>query len=607
MKQLYTIALGVIGLPLAAQTVPGSAWPAHPEEKHAGGPGSLVPAPSAGAPKGTSYFTENFDNGLNGWTVNTPDGTVDWDITGTGPGPTSSTYPVPPLNTSTPGGWAIVDDDYLGTNGISTETWLVSPVIDLSAAPANLKVEFDQYFQEWQTDHCYVGVTTDGGGSWNEVEINEGVGRDGRPNPELIDVDISAWVAGDPSNVQLRFKYVSIWDYGWQIDNVVIKDLPANDMALLRTKQTGFDFDNTGLANIEYSIYPAEQVREMQLQGTLKNKGYLPQTGAMLNVVVDGPGGQELNTSSSAQDYAPTVEDIVAINGFTPSGDLGGYTIDFSVSQNETDDVPSNNAMSSIFSVSQYEWAQDDGSCTGSQSQGINNVGDQFELGNYFDVVNPGSQLEGIKVALHESTTVGALIYGVLYDIDLGYITQTDDYEVQAADLNPIGGSDFVTLPLLQPEDLTDGTAYCVMVGCYGGAEDVAFCTSGISDPQVSIIRYPNSDENFFVTKTPMVRAMLGGVIGIEEQDGVLAGSIATWPNPANGEATVSMTLRSSAVVGIEIVDAVGRIVRTRDLGRIPAGPLRTTLDVSDLRTGLYTCLVHSGRQQRTARMNVVH
>ncbi|MCB9170991.1 MAG: T9SS type A sorting domain-containing protein [Flavobacteriales bacterium] len=606
MKQLYTIALGILGLPLMAQQVHHAPWPPLPQEKHTGGMGSPVLNNASGVLKGTSYFSENFDGGLNGWTVNTPVGTVNWDITSTGPGPTTSTYPVPPLNSSTPGGWAIVDDDYLGTSGVSSETWLVSPVIDLSLAPTNLKVEFEQYFQEWQTDHCYVGVTTDGGGSWNEVEINEGVGRDGRPNPELVDVNISPWVANDPANVQLRFRYVSTWDYGWQIDNVVIKDLPANDMALTYTKQTSFDFGNTGLENIEYSIYPIEQIREMQLHGGLKNKGYLPQTGAVVNAVVTGPNGQELSTMTNGVDYAPAVADTVVIDGYVPSGDIGDYSIALSVVQNETDDVPSNNTMTSTFAVSQYEWAQDDGICMSTQAQGPNNEQDQYELGNYFDVVQQGSQIEGVKVALHESTTPGALIYGVLCDIDLGYIALTDDHEVQANELNPIGGSNFITLPFAEPLDLDAGTAYCVMVGYYGGAEDMVFCTSGISDPQVSIIRYPASDEQFFVTKTPMVRALLGGVIGIDEPAGPITGAVRIWPNPATDASTIAFTLQQSADVSVRLMDALGRVVRDQKLGRMPIGRSTHQLDMNALAPGLYTYLLLADGQRRTGHVSVI-
>ncbi len=47
----------------------------------------------------------------------------------------------------------MIDDDYEGTNGMATEAYLITPVIDLSGAPTDLKLEFDQYFQEWQNDN----------------------------------------------------------------------------------------------------------------------------------------------------------------------------------------------------------------------------------------------------------------------------------------------------------------------------------------------------------------------------------------------------------------------------------------------------------------------
>jgi hypothetical protein len=178
----YAVGLALLPCALMAQSDPDLPLPEHKPGKHQGYPDARSTQGSSA--RETDYYFEDFDNGLNGWTITTPVGSVNWELTSTGPGPTPSTYPVPVLNTSTPGGWMIVDDDYLGIPGQATETWLVSPVIDLSEAPVFLKVEFDQYFQEWEADHCYAGVSTNGGVTWSEVEINEGVGRDGRPNPE---------------------------------------------------------------------------------------------------------------------------------------------------------------------------------------------------------------------------------------------------------------------------------------------------------------------------------------------------------------------------------------------------------------------------------------
>ena len=600
MERTLTLVPCLLALGLAAQTTVQPV-PAHPEHKHAGPAGAVMGIP--GMAKGNTYYSEDFDNGLNGWTVNTLAGTVDWEVTSSGPGPTSSTYPVPALNSSTPTSWMMVDDDFYGTPGVATETWLVSPVIDLSTAPANLKVEFEQYFQEWEEDHCYVGVSTDGGTTWDEVEINEGVGRDGRPNPEVVDVNISAWVANDPANVQLRFRYTSIWDYGWQVDNVIITDLPANDMALIRTWRTGFDFDNTGLANIDYDIYPAEQLREMQLRGLMRNKGYDTQTGVSLDFEVLGPNGSEFTSSSNPQTLAPTAEADELVNGFTPSGAIGEYLINYTVTQDQTDDIPANNEVSRAFEVSTNLWAQDDGTCTSTQSQGPDNANDAYEVGNYFDIVNAGSQLVSIQMAVHESSTLGSFVYGIVYDINTDFVEVTDDHELTAGDLTAVGGAtNWITLDLPAPLDLSDGTAYLIMAGSYGGSDPVVFCTAGISDPQVSIIRYPNSDETFFVTKTPMVRAVLAGPASIGE-NALLAADVRTWPNPAGDQVSFAFELREAAGVTLELHDALGRHVISQDLGRMAAGEHRRDIALNGLAPGTYTWTLSADGLRRTGTL----
>ena len=89
--------------------------------------------------------------------------------------------------------------------------------------------------------------------------------------------------------MQLRFRYVSTCDYGWQVDNIVIRDLPNNDMALLRARNTAFDFANTGFDYMDYTMYPLCQLGELVPNATMMNKGFLQQTGVTLNVSVDGP------------------------------------------------------------------------------------------------------------------------------------------------------------------------------------------------------------------------------------------------------------------------------------------------------------------------------
>jgi hypothetical protein len=607
MNRHYAILAILLHAPLLAQQV-AQPLPLHPEGRHSGqAPAAKTPA---GAPKGSSYYTETFDSSLNGWTVVSGVGNVDWAWTNTGPGPTSSTYPVPVLNTSTPSGWAIFDDDYLGQSGVQAGSSLISPVIDLSSAPANLRLEFDQYFQEFSDAlvETWVGVSTDGGTTWNETLLNEGVGRDGRPNPELMDLNISAWVAANPANVQLRFRYLATWDYGWQLDNINISDLPNNDMGLLSARKTGFDFVNTNLADIDYSIYPVEQVRPMLLHAKVKNKGFDAQTGVVLGGSVDGPGGNEFSgISNTVAVSAPDQVDSLAVEGFTPSGDIGTYTVNITVAQNETDGNQGNNVSSETFQVDPCIWAHDDGVCQQLQTAGPDNLTDQMEVGNYFDVANDGSFLYAIEVAMHEDTPPGTLIYAVVRDENLDEVAISDEVEVDASALNGIGGSNFITILLNDPLELVQGNLYCMMVGGFGGADQISVCTSGISDAQVSILSYPQAPtpNTFYVTKTPMVRGVLSAAcagVGIDEPSGLVSGTQA-WPNPFSEQVDIRFELASASDVIVEIRDMTGRLVRTESLGRRAAGTQQVQLNGAQLADGVYSYTITAGGQRTSGTL----
>lgn len=586
-------------------------FPMHPDRgMH---PATDVKMP-LGAPKAADYYSETFDNDLNGWTASPIQGDLEWMWTNTGPGTTTSTYPVPPLNTT--GGWAMVDDDFFGSGGQSTDLSITSPVIDLSAAPPNLKLEFDQYFQEFQNDHCFVGVTTDGGATWTEIEVNEGVGRDNRPNPESIDINISDFVAADPSHVQIRFRYASTWDYGWQIDNVTISDLPSNDMALVQPRQTSFTFDPitnaASLLNIDYSIYPLEQTRPMLLHAKVRNKGYVAQHNVVFSVTVDGPGGTVFTGSSDPiAEVLPNTEDSVAVEGFTPDA-VGTYTVHYSLTQDETDEITNNNSAETGFAVGDCIWAGDDGACQQFQSQGLNFEGEGMEAGNFFDVVGEMSVLYAIDVAVFDNATVGAFLYGMVRanDADNTPLAQSDDHEILASELSGIGEAKFIRLTLSEPLTLQPDEAVLLMAGGYGGSDIVNVCTSGLSDPQVSIVFYPNSDVDphiFFTTQTPMVRAVLdpncSGAIGINEVPSQVSGVVVA-PNPFADQAELRFTMKESAQVRITVQDVTGRIVTAKDLGTLSAGPQRFTLDGNKLDQAAYSYTIHVGGR-RTSGMFV--
>jgi hypothetical protein len=606
MKVPYTALLVLAALTGQAQLQ----LPELPQDRN----GYRAPArnmPTSGE-RGSAFYSESFDSSLNGWTVVTTEGAVNWKWTSTGPGTTASTYPVPVLNSSTPSGWAIIDDDFDGVAGASTNSSIVSPVIDLSGAPVNLKVEFDQYFQEFQLDQTFVGVSTDGGTTWNETEINIGVGRDGRPNPELVDVNISAWVAANPSNVQLRFRYQSTWDYGWQVDNIAIRELPANDMALVRAKNTAFDYENTEFNFMDYSVYPVSQLAELNPSTTLRNKGFNAQTGVRSSLVVDGPGGNEVNVQTNPATYAPGEETTLPSPAYTPSGALGEYTMTYTVTQDQTDEVPSNNTVVNRFTVSQSVYAHDNGVVDNFQIQGPDNLSEGFEVGNYF-VLQQAAYLTAIQVAIHEDTPVGGTVYGAIYfpsaaateHPDLIELTST--VTITQAHLNPIGGSTFISMPFSTPVQLDADQPYFVVAGSFDGPDNVHFATSGISDPQVSNIHYPAlaADFQFFITKTPMVRMVISTDVGTEDLSGngtVLGGNL---PNPFSDVTRIPFTLEAATQVSLLVSDVTGKLLVQQDLGTLASGEHSVLFDADQLAAGVYTYTLVAGSDRWSRRMVV--
>lgn len=610
MERLYAWPLGLITLCATAQS--HVVLPLHPLEKH----GYHQPCVKGerGVPKGSAFYTENFDTDLNGWTATSDAGTVVWHWTNTGPGPTSSQYPVPPMNTTS--GWAMFDDDYEGETGQFNESSLVSPVIDLSSAPVNLRLSFDQYYQVYDEDlvDVWVGVSTDDGANWDDLLINDGVGRDGRPNPEAVDVNISDLVAANPSNVRIRFRYAATWDYGWQVDNIAIDELPENDMALLSAFTTAFDFASTASDAQPYTIYPFAHLVTLEATSKAKNKGYMAQTGVVSTMNITGPNGDDFTSATTATDIDPGLEYTDLFEPFEPNGQLGAYQAEFTITQNETDQIPENNSLTRNFSVSANTYALDNGVVDNFQRQAPDNLAENFEVGNKFQF-QVDDQITAVQVALYAGSAIGGLIYGAVYDLAADNTSHpslrgdfTTEHTIEATDLNDIGGTTFVTMQFVNPIDVFQTDVVQVMAGTFQASDSIRFATSGFVPSQIALIHYPNLESNmeFTITKTPMVRAVLAsGPIGIAEQDGLVS-VVQAGPNPFTDACDLRFELARASEVRVELHDATGREVLAQDLGSLAPGQQRYRLNGTGMGEGIYLYSViingvrHTGKVQRT-------
>ena len=167
-------------------------------------------------------FFQDFETGdfpPDGWTV-TDDSSPDC------PWLTTDDYPMstfPGLVAGSTRG-AAVDSDECG-NGVAADTSLITPVLNLgSPTPATLEFDFSQNGVGGTT--TTVEATTDGGSNWQVLETYAGDVNTAAAARETVDL---APVAGN-TEVQIRFRYTSGWDWYVYVDNVEI-DLPPVDWA----------------------------------------------------------------------------------------------------------------------------------------------------------------------------------------------------------------------------------------------------------------------------------------------------------------------------------------------------------------------------------------
>ena len=90
------------------------------------------------------------------------------------------------------------------------------------------------------------------------------------------------------------------------------------------------------------------------------------------------------------------------------------------------------------------------------------------------------------------------------------------------------------------------------------------------------------------------------------DDETVTAGALTVAPNPATGRARLAFTLPRGGTARLDVVDALGRTVRTMSLGELVAGAHHTTLDLTALSAGSYIVTLQSGAT-RTATRLIVH
>lgn len=550
-----------------------------------------------------TYYSEDFDgmtvlDGSEGWTAALQNGNVEFGLTNSGPANTAgSSFVIPALTSSTPTQWILLDSDSDGASGADEDATFTSNTIDLTANGSGvtgttpLKLEFEQFFAEWESgnnyDTLYVGISDDAGVTWEEVQISNGVGREGRPNPEVVSLNITDWVT-DPTNVQIRFRWDGNWAYGWQFDNVSIADLPPNDIAA--TAVFRGDYANAYV----YSMVPQDQATEFIIGVATRNIGFNDQTNIGFDWTITDPASGTTTGSSSTTNIAllsnGEQDTIWVSTGVTPTI-LGNYTIDFEVTSDQTDDEPSNNTMSdSHFELTSDIYAADYGTVKTAFYNWADNNNGEASIGTNYSIITDGV-IGAIDAELDDDiNVVDQLIKYTLYKYDFNsqeytYIDETDEYTTVAADQ----GS-FVRLLFDNAITVTAGDLYLACAGHLGGDPSAGFVMAGqVPEGQVAGYNETAASADLISSlaspSAAAVRLVMIDYTGVEET--TINEGVSIYPNPANSQINVELTYTNSENTVVNVMDITGKTVKTMTLGTVN-GTETVSVSLEGLTNGVY-------------------
>ena len=502
---------------------------------------------------GNPVYSETFENGLpSDWISDGASALARWEYRGPNTTPNNTLCSrgscgagTLPLNSQTlANGFMIFDSNYWDDNdtqcgGLGTgqdpaphNAWLTSGSINLSGV-SNIYLTYQHQLRSYNAT-IKVLVSNNNGSTWNEVTSLTQTGTINTPNVQWKTANISAWAANQ-SNVKIKFQFQGTY-YHWSIDDIYLYIPSFNNLEISNTQYTNYNETNAPFTNMMYDIYPTFMSPTLVPNASITNLGTNTQNNVVLNTQIN-------NITSNSNIYnqstnPTTIESGQTINAATSSINItaspADYEVTFDVSQTETDENPTNNRDTLDFSVHPYRLALDEG-----VTDNIYNVNSIYpnsttsQIGTLFPIpFNTTKSIHSIEVAIGAGTLPGTVIQGFLYIPTMDSIlATTETYTVNLADINQIGESKFITLPLTEPlpinaatldypSILLDTITNETMVNPYNGiiaamvrnqntGSPLYVGRSGRAPEGTTFLHYPDENDLYFLLRIPMVRLKL--------------------------------------------------------------------------------------------------
>jgi len=554
------------------------------------------------------------------------DCSLDWEI---GEGlECSGSYPIDAV-VSDNGFYAMLDSDAYGGEEGGTETedsWLtMASSVDCSQYD-NVIVEFDTWYRSYNSEKCFLVVSTDGTFPSNLTPSTEADPENGIYEifPDISSVDVGGTVATNPttrrvniseaaggqSEVWIRFNWTGTWGYAWFIDRVCVAQQPSDDITL---SYGVVSHNGTGE---EYGRVPGSQLgnSEVYTAAGVYNFGVNDAEDIQLEVAISGDGGAYVLQSDypmygfdndgyldlSSTLSGPVASDVnVYFEDTTPidaASEL--YTATFTVessTDSEGGEYAADNSATREFAVTDGLYSSDgidvysnpDVSRMGTGS--FLDASDGFMMMAYYDIAEttalesvtimldsymyttplsvPGGEL---VVALRDTTLISA----TTFDPGDGVIATSDFYLVTQDDID----AGFISVPMNDVEMTPE--AYYISVEMYSnGNETDIYIMDDETIPQPSYLSmiYIPGDQVYSNGEAVGIRMVTNdAAVGLEEK----ISAFNVYPNPSNG--ILNIELNETGIYSIQINDIVGKLISNENINT------NTTLNLQHLNKGIY-------------------
>lgn len=522
-------------------------------------------------------------------------------------------WPVPQVGTGNK--FAGANDDNTPCDCAMDDVYLQSPALDFSAA-SNIAISFDIFHDgNFGGGDATLQVSTDGGTTFNIVPI--GVDETGA-NIDVFPLDQDYWQSiivplynVTSSTVVIRFQWTDAgsWASGFAVDNVIVGELPANDIRVVKTKTGDWNQANFGLGFWDYNRVPVTQVSPVHATSVIFNGGTNDQVDATMSYEVTFNGtpvaGSPFAADQTSANFLSLDKDTISVaTTWTPSA-VGTIQITGTTSSTTGDDVTTNNTGVASIEITDFTYGRD-----GDAAQAFVGPTSDFEIGNLFDIY-ADDQFGGIDVAIGAGSAAGDPIIGRIYlwegfdaagdpiFTDIGI--ETLEYIFTGNEFNSVGENTFVTLPFASSVTLNADNVYLAVVSCVSGTR---IPVSGSNEWVVSWL-YDGTAWGA-TGSVPMVRLNSDENVAVASVNGTTSFELGqNMPNPSNGNTTIVYNLPSNERVTLTVRDMTGRVVAVSNEGVKPAGKNMITLNTEAFSAGVYTYTITAGSSNLTKEMMV--